>query len=144
MRPLQKSRHALAWLRSEPGFAPLGEQARRLSALQDDLQLCAPTLRLSVISLVGGSLSVSAEHPAMAAKLRQTAPTLVAAMTHRGWKISRIRFKPQIGRAPPPVRPPKAPPGDKAVAMVAAAADTIHDPALRAAMKKFAARHSQR
>ena len=76
MKPSRKSKPAIAWLRTEPGFARLGEQASRLAALQVDLQRCMPGLGLDVIALERDTLVVGAAHAAVAAKVPQVTPTL--------------------------------------------------------------------
>jgi hypothetical protein len=141
MKPL-KSKQAITWLRTEPGFARLGEQAARLAALQVDLKQSMPTLTLSVIALEKDTLVVGAAHAAVAAKVRQLEPTLIAALARRGWKIDRIRFKPQwrpIEAAA--VRTVKQGPGPEATAGIEALSAQVEDPRLKAALHRLAARH---
>lgn len=145
MKPFPRSRHAMAWLRNEPVLAALGEQASRLAALQADLERCAPGLGLAVVALERDTLVVGAAHAAVAAKVRQVGPTLVAGLVRAGWRIERIRFKPQW--RPPaaaPARRPKQPPGERAVAEIAALSDRVEDPRLKAALRRLAARHTPR
>jgi len=137
------SRHAVSWLEREPGFARLGEQAARLAALQAELAREAPAMALTVIALERDTLVVGAPHAAVAARLRQLTPSLVAALARRGWRVERIRFKPQWRPAPlPPPRAAKAAPGPGAVAGIRALSDTVDDPRLRAALRRLAARHT--
>lgn len=145
MKPFPRSRHAMAWLRSEPVLAALGEQASRLAALQADLDRCAPGLGLTVVALERDALVVGAAHAAVAAKVRQIGPTLVAGLARAGWRIATVRFKPQW-RPPvaPPARRPKQPPGADAVADIAALSERIEDPKLKAALRRLAARHTPR
>jgi hypothetical protein len=144
MKPL-KSRHAVAWLRTEPGFARLGEQASRLASLQQDLTRCMPLLALTVVALERDTLVVGAAHAAVAARVRQLEPTLVAALGRCGWKIDRIRFKPQWRPvAAPPPRTPKASPGPDAIADISALSERIEDPRLKAALRRLATRHGGR
>lgn len=141
MKP-PKSKQAITWLRTEPGFARLGEQASRLAALQEDLKRSMPTLVLSVIALEKDTLVVGAAHAAVAAKVRQLEPTLIAALARRGWKIDRIRFKPQwrpVETAP--VRTVKNGPGPEATAGIEALAVQVEDPRLKAALHRLATRH---
>jgi hypothetical protein len=136
------SRAAIAWLRTESGFARLGEQASRLASLQQDLDRCLPALSLSVIALERDTLVVGAAHAAVAARVRQLEPTLVAALGRCGWKIDRIRFKPQWRPvAAPAPRGAKPRPGAAAVAGIAALSERVEDPRLKAALQRLAARH---
>jgi hypothetical protein len=142
MKPRTRSRNAVAWLRTEPGFARLGEQAARLADLQADLARCVPGLALTVVALERDTLVVGAAHAAVAAKIRQSTPTVLAALARQGWKIERIRFKPQW--RPGPARPPrrqKDAPGAAAVASIAALAERVEDPKLKEALRRLAARH---
>jgi hypothetical protein len=148
MRPARRpaaparARNAEAWLRAEPGFAALREQAARLADLQADLARCVPGLGLVAVALERDLLVVGAAHAAVAAKVRQVEPTIVAALAQRGWAIRRIRFKPQWRPAPGgPARAPKSAPGPGAIAEVAALAERVEDPALKAALRRLAARH---
>lgn len=140
--PLAKSRHAVAWLDAEPGFARLGEQVERLASLQSDLQRCVPGLGLRVVALERDTLVVGAAHAAVAAKVRQLSPTVLAALARCGWKIDRIRFKPQWRPAADGApRRPKEAPGPRAIAQIAELADRVEDPGLKAALHRLAARH---
>jgi hypothetical protein len=145
MTPFTRSRNAAAWLRDEPVLAALGEQASRLAALQVELDRCAPGLGLAVVALERDTLVVGAAHAAVAAKMRQVGPTLLAGLARAGWRIETIRFRPQW--RPPPTRPaPRSkPPLDaRAVAGIAALSEGIADPALKAALQRLAARHAPR
>jgi hypothetical protein len=144
MKPL-KSRQAIAWLRTEPGFARLGEQAARLAGLQQDLTRCMPALALTVVALERDTLVVGAAHAAVAARVRQLEPTLVASLRRCGWKIDRIRFKPQWRPgAAAPVHAAKTSPGPAAIAGIAALSERIEDPRLKAALRRMADRHGGR
>lgn len=141
MKPA-RSRHAVDWLQAEPGFARLGEQAARLAALQVDLAECMPGLALTAVALERDVLVVGAAHAAVAAKVRQIGPTVVAALARRGWRIASIRFKPSFRPVPPPPRRiAKGAPGPDAVAGFAALSERVEDPRLKAALRRFAARH---
>ena len=70
------------------------------------------------------------------------APTVVAALGRRGWAIASIRFKPQWRPAPSaPSRVPKGEPTRQAVADLAALSERVEEPKLKAALRRFAARH---
>ena len=140
--PPPKSRHAIDWLEAAPGFARLGEQASRLAALQADLAACVPELGLTVVALERDTLVVGAAHAAVAAKVRQRGPSVLAALGRRGWRIGAIRFKPQWRPAPQRApRPVRAGPDAAAVAGIAALSERVDDPRLKAALRRLAARH---
>jgi hypothetical protein len=140
-----RSRHAISWLRAEPGFAALGEQAQRLAALQQDVQQALPGWALTVIALERETLVLGAAHAAMAARLRQVGPSLMQTLRARGWTVGKVRFKPQWRPDPPlPQRAPKQAPGAAAVARITALSTAVSDPRLRAALERLAARHSNR
>ena len=98
MKP-PRSRNALSWLTAEPSFARLGEQAARLAALEADVRRALPGLALTVVAFEHKQLVVGANHAAMAAKVRQVEPTLIAALGRKGWAVDKVRFKP-LFRAP--------------------------------------------
>ena len=142
MKPAPRSRPVIDWLQAEPGFARLGEQAARLAALQADLRECVPGLALTAIALERDVLVVGAAHAAVAARIRQTGPSVLAALGRRGWRIASIRFKPQWQPSQAPAaRTAKAAPGPDAVACVDALSERVEDPRLKAALRRFAARH---
>ena len=136
------SRPAIAWIEREPTLARLGQHAARLAALQSALDRLAPGMALAVIALERDALVVGAPHAAVAARLRQMSPSLVAALAREGWRVDRIRFKPQW-RPAPGVRRAKevTPPGATAVAALASLAESVEDPRLRAALRRLARRH---
>lgn len=142
LKPFPRSAQALRWLRGEPAFAQVREQAARLAALQQTLREVMPGLDLTVLALDRDTLVVGARHAASAARVRQVGPTLLAALSRAGWRIEQIRFRTRW--QPPsdgPRRPPKATPGPRAIAAIAALSEQVDDPRLRAALARMAARH---
>ncbi len=71
-------------------------QAGRLAELQTVLDLCAPVKGLKVKTLDQTVLAISAPNASIAAKFRQFEPTVLRTLTERGWKVSRIRVRPQL------------------------------------------------
>ena len=55
------------------------------------------SLALIALGLENDELLVGAPSAAAAAKLRQLAPSITSALVARGWKVKRIRFRPQPG-----------------------------------------------
>jgi hypothetical protein len=142
MKP-PRSRNALSWLAAEPAFARLGEQATRLAALEADVRRALPGLALTVVAFEHKQLVVGASHAAMAAKVRQVEPTLIAALGRKGWAVDKVRFKP-LFRAPAvsPARRDKPPPGAEALAHITDLSQRIDHPGLKDALARLAARHS--
>jgi hypothetical protein len=136
-----RSRHALAWLGTEPGFAQLRERTRRLEALQQELCRCVPGVRLDAVSLENGVLVVGAAQASAAAKIRQFGPSILAELNRCGWKVERIRFKPLMAPARAAERQAKVPLSERAAASVAALSESVDDPRLREALRRLARRH---
>jgi hypothetical protein len=142
MKP-PRSRNALSWLTAEPSFARLGEQAARLAALEADVRRALPGLALTVVAFEHKQLVVGANHAAMAAKVRQVEPTLIAALGRKGWAVDKVRFKP-LFRAPVANAPRRdtLPPGADAVAHIADLSQQVEHPGLKDALARLAARHT--
>ena len=139
--------HVLAWLGRHQGFDALTARAEVLLALQADLD-CLDTSatggarRLTALGLQDDVLVLSAPGAALAAKLRQIEPSLLAGLAVRGWKVKRIRIQPQPPRqgAPTPPPTPKAPVPASAVAAFEALGRQVDDPGLKRALARFVAR----
>jgi len=107
------ARQASHWLDDDDDYRTVREAARRLLAVQRDLDALAPSLRLHVLAWRGDELWIDAPNAAMAARLRQTEPSLRAGLLGKGWQVSRIRSRSQPGQAvaaplPAPRRIPAA------------------------------------
>lgn len=84
---------------SNQELRPLLTKARALSALHDHLIAVAPPLLVQSAQVLGlqlGTLSIAVANAAIAAKLRQLAPELVAKLQNRGCEVSGIRVKVQV------------------------------------------------
>ncbi|HPU54030.1 MAG TPA: hypothetical protein PK359_20910 [Burkholderiaceae bacterium] len=100
------------WLGNDPNCRQLALQAERLVALQAVLAAVSPLPGLIPLELDDeGCLKVATPGAAAAAKLRQLEPSLIAELVSRGWKVKRIRFRPQpaSGSPPAPIPVPRAP-----------------------------------
>ena len=142
--------HVIAWLGRHDGFGALTARAEVLVALQADLDRIdttrpGGTRRLTALGLQDDVLVLSAPGAALAAKLRQIEPSLLAGLAVRGWKVKRIRIQPQPPRQGPPVPPPtpKAPVPPSAVAAFEALGREIEDPGLKRALAHFVARRQR-
>jgi hypothetical protein len=93
------------WLGAQKDLQKLAPILAELSVYQRELDKAHPLLMLKAISLKDDLLVVAAPSPSVAAKLRQSTPSLLAAINvaceispdTRGRKVNRIRFKPQMG-----------------------------------------------
>ncbi|HOA92182.1 MAG TPA: DciA family protein [Quisquiliibacterium sp.] len=137
----------LAWLGRHQGFDALTARAEVLLALQADLDRLDTSAtggarRLTALGLQDDVLVLSAPGAALAAKLRQIEPSLLAGLAVRGWKVKRIRIQPQPPRqgAPTPPPTPKAPVPASAVAAFEALGRQVDDPGLKRALARFVAR----
>ncbi|HVL57435.1 MAG TPA: DciA family protein [Burkholderiaceae bacterium] len=141
MKPL-RARHALDWLHAEPAFNRVGDHGRRMLDLQADVSRLLPSLQLTVVALAQDVLVVAAPSAAAAAKLRQHEPSLIDGLAASGWKVNRIRFKPQM-RVPAPGaarRPPKPGLPAAAIADLDRLAMQMRDSPLKRALTNFARR----
>jgi hypothetical protein len=93
------------WLGAQKDLQKLAPILAELSVFQTELDKAHPLLMLKAISLKDDLLVVATPSPSVAAKLRQSTPSLLAAINAaceispdtRGRKVNRIRFKPQMG-----------------------------------------------
>jgi hypothetical protein len=93
------------WLGAQKDLQKLAPILAELSVYQRELDKAHPLLMLKAISLKDDLLTVATPSPSVAAKLRQSTPSLLAAINiaceispdTRGCKVNRIRFKPQMG-----------------------------------------------
>jgi Dna[CI] antecedent, DciA len=93
------------WISTQHELQKLAPALAELSVFQSVIDKVYPLLMLQALSLKDEVLVVSAPSPSVAAKLRQSSPSLVAAINSAsqanphtsGRKVNRIRFKPQMG-----------------------------------------------
>lgn len=97
---------AHSFLNAAPNLQPLLREAKKLLALQHAWDKIAPG-PLAAASKVGAAhgqtLVVYAGNGAVAAKLRQLTPSLLAKIQERGIEVTAIRVDVQV-EAPPPAR----------------------------------------
>jgi hypothetical protein len=135
------SRHALTWLGADPAFARAGEHAARLATLQEAVTRCLPDVPVAVVALERDTLVLGAAHAAVAARLRQQAPTVLAALAREGWAIGRLKVRPRW--RPTPTRPTRAPrpgPGAAAALGLRSLAEGVADPRLAGALQRLSRR----
>jgi hypothetical protein len=124
----------------------LQARVRRLRDLQKLYLRSAPRELASssrVKSYRAGTLFVGADNAAVAAKLKQLAPRLLASLQESEGEITKIRIEVQVGgRAPERayVSRKKAPSAAAASELEALSA-RVKDPQLKSALERFARRH---
>lgn len=118
-------------------------QADRLAQLQADLDRLKPGSGLVVNALDGDVLVVTTPGAAWASKLRQLEPSLVAGLVSCGWKVSRIKVRPQPGKtqAKQAGKVPREPIPGPAMTAFAAVADTIDHVPLKEAITNLLRHH---
>ncbi|MGJ7915797.1 DciA family protein [Massilia sp. LXY-6] len=94
---------ATDFLRRSDRLASLLPAATRMASLQKEVRLILPPMYAGceVMSLQEGVLTLAVPSSAVAAKLKQQAPKLQAALQKKGWQVDSVRIKIQVGRALP-------------------------------------------
>jgi hypothetical protein len=101
VRPAKKAMGAADFLHSHEKLAALLPTVTRMVALQKDCAALLPAMfdSCAVLLFEAGQLVLSTPSAALAAKLKQQLPKLQAGLLQRGWQISAIRLKVQVGKA---------------------------------------------
>ena len=90
---------ATDYLRAHDKMAAILPAVARLIALQKDCAAILPEMfnACTVLQFDSDQLTLSIPNAALAAKLKQKLPKIQDALQQRGWKISLIRLKVQVG-----------------------------------------------
>lgn len=136
------SRLIRTWLELDPSFQTLARQVEDLVALQRVLRQASGGAPVTVTGLADRVLTIAVPGPAWATRLRQSEPSLIAALARAGFPVDKIRIRPVRRPGPAlPVRPPKAPlPALALAALAELQADAASSP-LREALGALLARH---
>ena len=99
-KPANGATDAVNLLRSHDKMSAILPTVARLAALQKDCEAVLPALFeiCSVMHYDANQLVLSTPNAAMASKLKQQLPKLQDALLQRGWQISVIRLKVQVGK----------------------------------------------
>lgn len=94
---------ATDFLRRNDRLAALLPTATRMASLQKEVRLILPPMyaNCEALSVQDGVLTLAVPSSAVAAKLKQQAPKLQAALQKKGWQVDSVRIKIQVGRALP-------------------------------------------
>lgn len=137
MKP-HSARRPLDWLTGQTEFQDLSLQASRLARLQAVLDHCAPIKGLAVMALDQTVLLLRAPNASVAAKFRQFEPTVLRTLTDQGWKVSRIRVRPQLNVADSlnaaRTHEPRQPVPDTAIAALSRLSEQINNARLKEAI----------
>ncbi|CAN0618350.1 conserved protein of unknown function [Burkholderia multivorans] len=133
-------------LRRTDAFAALRAGVEQVAALQRDLSALLPDYLANHVEpgfIKEGVLTLFAAHNALAARLRQVEPRLLADLQQRGWPVAtlRVRVRPQAAPEPPHVKEARmSPAGATALRELA---DSLEPSPLQAALARMAARHGK-
>ncbi|MCM5570774.1 DUF721 domain-containing protein [Burkholderiaceae bacterium FT117] len=136
------SRPIQTLLDSDPALRQLARQVEDLVALQRALQEASAGAPVTVSGLAGGTLTVVVPSAAWATRLRQSEPSLLAALARQGMRVERLKIRPQRqARAAAPAAPPKAPVPAGALAALDALRAGVGPSPLQEALDRLIARH---
>ncbi|MCM2491967.1 DUF721 domain-containing protein [Burkholderia glumae] len=134
-------------LKRTDAFAALRAGVEQVASLQRDLRALLPDYLASHVepgSIKDGGLTLFAAHNALAARLRQVAPRLVADLQARGWHVATLKVRVRPQDAPEPLRIKQArmtPAGAEALRELAQA---LAPSPLRNALARMADRHTKK
>jgi hypothetical protein len=99
------SLEATDFLKRNDKMAALLPTAMRMASLQTDCAKSLPPMfaNCDVLSFQDAQLVLATPTSAVAAKLKQQIPKLIAALQKRGWQVVEIKLKVQVTRSIPPV-----------------------------------------
>lgn len=100
--PQKTAKGAAEFLRSHDRMAALLPAVTRMVALQKDCAEALPSMfaHCAVLQFEAEQLVLSTPNAALTARLKQQLPKLQDALLQRGWQVSAIRLKVQVGKTP--------------------------------------------
>jgi hypothetical protein len=125
------------YLRASPDLAAVTQHAERLLELQHLFEAVAPPAlaqHCRVANFKQGKLVLHAANALVAAKLRQTVPSLCEAFSDRGWQVTAILVAVQQSGDEPEAVPAVAPLPPAARARLVEFAKQINDQRLKASV----------
>lgn len=147
-RQTAKPVRPLAELLAAPeGPGALFQAAQRLSRLEDGLRALLPPGMGAHVRLAPGrdqTIVLLVSNSALAARLRQQAPSLLEALRQRGWAIETLRIRVSLEQPPASPRPGKtAHLGAGGIASFAALRDALPPSPLRDALERLVRHHTE-
>jgi len=128
-------------LQAAAGLRDYSREAQRLAELTEIASRVLPTAIRSAVRasrLRAGTLFLLAENTAVAAKLRQFAPRLLASYRRSGWQVTEIRVAVQADRKAPRSPQPIPQLSTGTISEISNLASRVTDPGLRAALQRLA------
>lgn len=139
--PIQQS--AKDWLDQSPDYRRAMQHVDTLLGIQSTLAGIRPELRLVVVSLKDGLLTLQTPNAATAARCRQSEPSIRSALLRDWPEVKTIRFTPQrtVDRPDRPLVPkPKRRIPPAALGKLDALGASLEDSPLRDALRRLVAR----
>lgn len=138
---LPTQRSAKDWLDQSPEYRRAMQHVDTLLGIQSTLAGIRPELRLVVVSLKDGLLTLQTPNAATAARCRQSEPSIRSALLQDWPEVKAIRFMPQR-TAGPRIRPsvPKRRIPPEALGRLDALGARLEDSPLRDALRRLVAR----
>ena len=139
------SRLVRTWLEHDPSLRQLALQVDDLVALQRAIRQASGGAPITVTGLADRVLTIAVPGPAWATRLRQSEPSLIAALSGQGFKVDRLRIRPvrRPGGAAIP-RSPKPPLSQQALHALAELQADVGPSPLHDALAALLARHGTR
>jgi hypothetical protein len=132
------------YLGTAVGLKSLAREARRLDQLNRIVSRVSPALAPSAgaARVEAGVLILLADNAAVAAKLKQLAPRLIASCRENAVEVTSIRVEVQVGagRAAAPPQRKKKPLATEIIDNLESLADSLPDSPLKQAVRNMAAR----
>lgn len=131
-------------LQRTDAFAALRAGVEQVAALQRDLTALLPDYLANHVepgSIKDGTLTLFAAHNALASRLRQVEPRLIADLQQRGWPVTTLRVRVRPKDAPEPPHVKQARMTDAGAAALRELADHLEPSPLQMALARMAARH---
>jgi hypothetical protein len=137
---MRASRTPADIVRKDSQLARLTEQAQALMALDRHFKKLAPAHlaeHCRAVRIRDGELVLFADNGAVAARLRLMAPGLLPALAKAGYVARTVRVRVVLPSLTPP-RYNRLTVGAEGIAALESAAESLSDPALAAALRRFA------
>lgn len=127
------------------GFAALRAGVAQMTSLLRDLEQLLPdylTPHVEPGLIKDGTLTLFAAHNALAARLRQIEPRLLAELQARGWPVAALKVRVRPQAAPEPKQPKQAQLSAAGGDALRTLTETLEPSPLRTALARMVARHT--
>ncbi|WP_179404916.1 DUF721 domain-containing protein [Burkholderia guangdongensis] len=134
-------------LKRTDAFAALRAGVEQVAALQRDLATLLPDYLANHVEpgfIKDGTLTLFAAHNALAARLRQVEPRLLADLQRRGWPLTTLKVRVRPQDAPEPPRAKEARMTPAGASALRELADSLAPSPLQTALARMAERHGKK